>query len=353
VVSAKHVRRPLAALCFVAAGLFGADGAAVREASADDVEISDEARKHFKIGVNLLRDPDGARYEDAYRAFKSAYAASPSYKILGNLALCAMKLERDSEAIAAYTEYLSKAQDLDPGELRQIEADLSTLQSTVATLKLSVEPTGAAIVDTRTPVKGSPVTNRYGPLDGPLTIGIRAGQHRMVIQRRGYRQEVLELDADAGTTIERSIVLSAKSSDDLDPPPGIEVIPGPDGPTTTERPVPAGVWVGLAATGAFAIVAGVTGGLALSKGGEFDDANTGSEPGAADDIKSSGETLNLLTDVFIGGAVVAAAVTTVLYLTRPEVEAGDGVAMAQGWSSVRVGPTVAHDGGGVGLSARF
>ena len=43
-----------------------------------DVPISPEARTHFKTGVNLLQDPGGARYEEAYREFKAAYAASPS-----------------------------------------------------------------------------------------------------------------------------------------------------------------------------------------------------------------------------------------------------------------------------------
>jgi tetratricopeptide (TPR) repeat protein len=73
-----------------------------------DVQITEEARQHFKAGVNLLNDPDGPRYEEAYREFKAAYASSPSYKILGNLGLCAMKLERDGEAIEYYDRYLQE-----------------------------------------------------------------------------------------------------------------------------------------------------------------------------------------------------------------------------------------------------
>src|SRR6266481_4578482 len=74
-------------------------GTLAAPAFAADPPVTPEARTHFAAGVNLLRDPDGARYEEAYREFKAAYAASPSYKILGNLGLCAMKLERDGEAI--------------------------------------------------------------------------------------------------------------------------------------------------------------------------------------------------------------------------------------------------------------
>lgn len=99
-------------------------------ASAAEVKITDEARKHFNAGVALLRDPDGARYEDAYREFKVAYEASPSWKILGNLGLAAMKLERDGEAIAAFERYLSEGKkELDPTERSDIERDLSTLRA--------------------------------------------------------------------------------------------------------------------------------------------------------------------------------------------------------------------------------
>ena len=82
--------------------------ASLPTAAFADVQITEEARQHFKAGVNLLNDPDGPRYEEAYREFKAAYAASASYKILGNLGLCAMKLERDGEAIDAYEKYLAE-----------------------------------------------------------------------------------------------------------------------------------------------------------------------------------------------------------------------------------------------------
>ena len=87
-------------------------------ARAADVKISDNARKHFNAGVALLRDPDGARYEEAYGEFKVAYEASPSWKILGNLGIAAMKLERDGEAIDAFSRYLAEGKkDIDAGEI--------------------------------------------------------------------------------------------------------------------------------------------------------------------------------------------------------------------------------------------
>ena len=58
---------------------------------------------------------------------------------------------------------------------------------------------------------------------------------------------------------------------------------GKDGPGGTapggaaERPTPTGVYIGLAATGVFAVGAGVVGALALGKKCEFDDANNGGD----------------------------------------------------------------------------
>src|SRR5271166_2228094 len=98
------------------------------------VTITPEARAHFAAGVNLLKDPDGPRYEEAYSEFKAAYASAASYKILGNLGLCAMKLERDDEAIQAYTKYLAEGSDLSPSEIAQLKTDLATLKTGVVYL---------------------------------------------------------------------------------------------------------------------------------------------------------------------------------------------------------------------------
>ena len=88
--------------------------AATQLARADDV--SPEARAHFKTGVAYLEDPEGQRFEDAYAEFRKAYELSHSAKILGNLGLCAMKLERDGEAIDDYTKYLTEVVDIEANE---------------------------------------------------------------------------------------------------------------------------------------------------------------------------------------------------------------------------------------------
>src|SRR6185436_17983733 len=107
---------------------------AVAPGHAADAANEKEAREHFRAGVHYLQDIEGERYEEAYAEFKAAYSLSQSPKVLGNIGLCAMKLERDGEAIEAYGRYLREVSDIAPDERAQIERDLETLTASAAHL---------------------------------------------------------------------------------------------------------------------------------------------------------------------------------------------------------------------------
>ena len=161
---------------------------------AADVVINEDARAHFTAGVNLLQDPDGARYEEAYREFKAAYAASPSWKILGNLGISAMKLERDGEAIDSYQRYLAEGgKQVEADERAQFQRDLSTLEAGVVRLTLESDPPGATVEDERFPATGSAIRNSY-TLSGPAQIGVRAGRHRFTAKLAGRTDAVWEVE---------------------------------------------------------------------------------------------------------------------------------------------------------------
>ena len=294
---------------------------------AQEGEISEQARAHFQAGVNSLQDPDGARYEEAYREFKAAYQSSPSWKILGNLGITAMKLERDGEAIEAFQKYLAGgAATLAPEEREQFQRDLGTLQAGVVKLSIDVNLPGVTISDERVPVTGSAVRNTYVPDGQHLEVGVRAGHHKLTASAPGYAPEVWEMEAVSGAAQTHAFQLQRLVAT-TGPTPG-------DGPIrSAERPTPTGVYVGLAATGVFAVGAGVMGALALSKNSEFDDANKGRNVSNAKDLHDSVQTFNLVTDVLIGAAVVSAGVTTYLYFSRPKADVP-----ASGW--LRVQPQV-------------
>src|SRR5687768_2077001 len=134
---------------------------------AQEVEITEKARAHFRAGVNYMQDPDGARYEEAYREFRAAYAESASWKILGNLGISAMKLERDGEAIEAFKKYLEQGKrELDRSERDQFQRDLAALETSVVWVTFRSVPEGATLTDERVAVSGNSTVNRYAPLAG-------------------------------------------------------------------------------------------------------------------------------------------------------------------------------------------
>jgi hypothetical protein len=269
----------------------------------------EQARLHFTAGVNLLRDPEKARYEEAYTEIKRAYELVKSPSILGNIGLCAMKLERDAEAVDAYTRYLAEVTTLDNDERAQTERDLVTLRAGVAKVTVESQPDGALIHDVRITARGESVTNIYGPIQGKTELGIRRGHHVIKARFNDGREVAWELDVTGG------------ESHVFEQPPAPPVQSERAMRVETTRPVPSSVYIGAVATGAFGVGGLVTGILAVGAKSRFDDANTGGNTGRADDLRSSAQTLNITTDILLGMTVLGAAVTTYLYLSRPSVHA--------------------------------
>ena len=195
-------RRPLSSRFLgplVAALIVGSGLSISSTALADEVAITDNARNHFKAGVNLMQDPDGARYEEALVEFRTAYADSPSWKILGNLGICAMKLERDGEAIEAFETYLREGgNDIEEADREQFQRDLETLTAGVTWISISVLPRDARIVDRRIPVAGRSTENRYSLSDGSKRIGVHAGQHEITASLKGYESQTWSFAARGG-----------------------------------------------------------------------------------------------------------------------------------------------------------
>lgn len=310
VVANAFVSRCLSSAVLVAL-VAAAPAALAQNAEAD-------ARTHFAAGVNLLRDPAKPRYEEAYREFRAAYALNPSYKILGNVALCAMKLERDEEAVVAYERYLKEAVDLDPAERQQIERDILTLKAGIVRLVVDGVPAGASVLDTRIPAQGEPLTNVYGPLDGAkTTLGVRRGHHILRVRVSGRPEQTWELDAESGQ-LEHAFDFSAPPPE---PPRPVAPVPVAPPPQEVSRPVPTSVWISGGATLAVLGGALVVGAVAASKRSDFDAINDGSDVRAAEALRSDGRTLNVVSDVLLGTAVIGVAVTTYLFVTRPSASA--------------------------------
>jgi hypothetical protein len=223
--------------------------------------ISDQAKQHFNAGVALLQDPEGEKVEEAYRQFRTAYDLSGSPKILGNMGFCAMRLERDGEAIDAYSRYLREVSDIDAEERAQIVRDLQTLTVGVARITIETNVPGAMILDERVPVRGAHVTNAYGPVNGKLEVGIRPGHHVFTAKLAGREDATWELEAYAGAKEQHAFVLKEPVRT---PEPGSTV-------ARDDRPSATGPIILTSAGGAMLVAAGITGIVALNKTNDIGD----------------------------------------------------------------------------------
>jgi hypothetical protein len=337
-----------AATGLVAALLFSLASSPARA----DVPVSEKARAHFNAGVNLLQDPDGARYEEAYREFKAAYAESASWKMLGNLGLAAMKLERDGEAIDAFKRYLSEGgPELDTEERAQVERDLATLTAGVVRVELEVLPAGAIVVDERAPVHEQPVKNVYDSSDGRFSLGIRAGHHRFTARLAGYEDASWEVDARPGANLSQRLVLAATK-------------PAPSSATLGASAPESGGWntqkTAAAVVGGVGVVGVVAGTVFfLNYKSKNDDAKdvcpSGRDcpPGSADrhaDLIDDARSARTLTYVGWGVGAAALAGAAALYFTAPKTEAPPTAARAARLTFV---PAVAPGHFGAELSGSF
>jgi hypothetical protein len=258
--------------------------------------INDEARSHFAAGVSLLQDPEGEKVEEAYREFRTAYDISGSPKILGNMGFCAMRLERDGEAIDAYTRYLREVPDIDAEERAQIVRDLQTLTIGLARLTIEVNKPGVRIVDVRIPVRGERVTNTYGPItNGKLEVGVRPGHHILTAKLTDHEDATWEIDAFAASRDKNAFVMRPR------------VVATPGG-SDAGRSSNVGPIVVMGIGGAMLVGGAITGILALGKSHDIEDKcpnDVCPKSFNLDSERSSAKTFVRVTDVLlIGGGLV-------------------------------------------------
>ena len=283
----------LAGLTLLVASHAHADEPVPAAPKGNPTGINEEARTHFAAGVSLLQDPEGEKVEEAYREFKTAYDVSGSPKILGNMGFCAMRLERDGEAIEAYSRYLREVPDIDAEERAQIVRDLQTLTVGVARLTIEVDKPGVRIIDVRQPVRGERITNTYGPVAGKLEIGVRPGHHTITAKLPDHEDAMWELDAFAASRDRFAFKMRPRAI-------------APVGGQTQGSPTNVGPWIVMGIGGAMLIGGAVTGFVALGKTHDLE-ARCPGDVCATEfySDRSSAKTFVTVTDVLlIGGSVV-------------------------------------------------
>ncbi|MGC4069171.1 MAG: hypothetical protein QM784_31890 [Polyangiaceae bacterium] len=320
------------------------------------VTITEKARQHFKAGVAYVEDPAGAKYEEAYREFRIAYAESPSYKILTNLGLCALNLERDGEAIAAYEEFLSKAAPGEiPAEQRKImEQDVATLEASLVTLTLTSTPPDVTLLDERVPTKGSVISNRYDVKGGSLRLGIHPGHHRITAKSPGFQPETWEFEADSASSHQHEFKLVAvgeatEHKGASDPSVKVDTLGTSASTDSSPRVLSTPFYVSAIATGVFAIGSTATTVMMFSKEKDYNRVNDrGDNVERAEELADQHATYKLLTGIGLGATALSAGATIYFYLTAPRrAEARPSA------TRLRVIPVIEPQRGGVVLTTTF
>jgi hypothetical protein len=202
------------------------------QALAEDSKI-EEGKRAFKAGVILLQDPDGARYEEARIQFRKAYDLVGSWKVLGNLGLCSLKLERDGEAAEAYEKYLAQGgKEIDASERTQVERDLAALKAQMVHVHLELPDASGTIVDQRERARGDTVGNDYRVVGMAMDLGLHPGHH--VIKARLSRGEARwEVDLDPGASVSHRFELAPAPAVPASQPPAAS--PAPVAPAVESR----------------------------------------------------------------------------------------------------------------------
>ena len=291
----------------------------------------EEAKRHMSAGAALYNDPSGHKCEEAYVEFGKAFELSGSLNALRSRAVCALELEKDGEALNDYRKVLAGMGDKLAADVKaQIENDIRALDASTAWVTIKIDVPKAKLVDVRTPSRGLPVTNRY-EIENGTKIGFHPGEHAFTLTTADGKERSWKASLENGSTHDYTFEFtkaaepagSGTAGAGSAAPTG-EASGAPTASAGAEsRPVPTSVKVMLGVTGAFAIGAGVMMGLASVAKSDYEAVN-GKGTEGVDSLKSKRDNvilMNGIADGLLGGTVLAAGATLILYLIRPSVKA--------------------------------
>ncbi len=278
-----------------------------------------EARLHFENGVSLL----GAappNYQDAYRQFLLAYEKSgQNWKVLGNLGLCALGLERDGEALTYYQRYLDEGGDEVSAEERaDIEREVLLIKGNMATLRLTASDPGVRVSVER---EGSSVPAQLYRLgEAGAEIGVRAGQLTLTASL-GDRKETWETVVSAGE--------SANHTFDFTPPAPVAAVPNqatasepPPPPPQATNPVRTWGFV-MAGAGVLTLAGGLVLGIVSqdqATAAEAECIQNVCREETQDKFNAAADLATVSNVLFVAGGVLAASGVTLVIVGAPRKE---------------------------------
>jgi hypothetical protein len=250
--------------------------------AVDAKDAKEEAKDHFDKGVALFKTED---FEGALVEFRAAYKAQPHYAVRYNVGITLYKLHRYGQAAHELQVYLIEGEGQIPDDkLAEVNEILAELEARVGSVDVECNVEGASVF-----VDGEHMDKT--PIFFPLQLDV--GEHEIEVRAEGYKPFNKKIDVPGGTeqTLEVELVPSAKAE-------------------KASKKLHKGIFFGgLGVTGALALTAAITGGLALKTEKDY------RELGVEDDwkpVQRKAKNLALATDVLWGMAGAAAIGTVVI-----------------------------------------
>jgi hypothetical protein len=295
-----------------------------------------EARKAYGEAESKFQAGD---FEAALAGYKTANDALPAPQTLYKMAICLDKLDKTSDAIAAYAAFLSS------NPPASMEAKVTEAQGRVADLKKKTP----VVVKVKSDPAGASVS-----LDGvaqmgvtPLEVKTTAGHHKVHLTSPGYEAVDKELDVEPGAdanvdaTLPKSIPMAEAPAP---PPPVAKPAEKPPEPAPERRSNTA-AYVVLAVAGAGAIVGGIFGVKALQEKSDFDNGQKNTDK--ADSVEKNA----LIADMALGAAITLGVTGTVLLLTNSS--SSDKAARPSTPSAFQLSPSFTPHQAGAFATVRF
>lgn len=301
----------------------------------------DAAKQLVQKGDAATRQkkPDEAKtfYDNAITAYEKAIEASTDPNLHFDLAVVAEKAGYLDRAATAYRT-LVKTTGARADLVKKATARFDDLTTKTGLLMIISKPEGATITDGGAQLGTTPLAD---------ALVLVPGTHTLAIAADGHLTKELELKIEAGSESERTITLDPGTQE---PPPPKPTPVEPAKPAPIVEAPPAGpdklpLYIGAGAAGGFALVATITGIMAVSKHGTFEDENA--SPGTRADAKDAGKTLALVTDICLVGAIAAGGFTAYWYFRKYKP------AQRKMETKTAVLPWVKPDAGGFALAGSF
>jgi len=283
---------------------------------------ADEARELFMQGIEAFERGD---YKAAAEAFRKAYTAKESWKVLYNIGQAEAAATRYGLALEAFESYLvSGGDDVPDARREEVLAEIQRLRVLVGVLEVDAEPGAELLVDG--------ISRGTTPFDGIKRVA--AGTHQVVVRHNGE------------TVFDKAVNVAGGISTRIDATPGgedeISVGGGEEPVATEEQPAEAAperkrgkLIAGLVIGGVGLVGVGVGAGFAAKMNKDYDIYLQANEDGDRDKFEEyNNEILPrdqalTITGFVVGGALVATgAVLIVLDVVEGKKESQNAVSLA-------------------------